>query len=128
MVTSGQDFACVLSALSALRLPLQQGEYDLHQKVMAALDGAGIPYQHEYPLAPRCRIDLICGREKNIGVEIKRGKVDTQRLRKQLERYAACPEVSALIVVTEKTVPLPDTLLGKPLGRICLNRLWGIAL
>ena len=115
----------VYHALTALRAPLQQGEYDLHRLVMDALDAVSIPWEHEVRLAPRCRIDLMCG---SVGVEIKRGAVDKARVLQQLGRYAACPQVSALILVTEKTVPLPHTIGGKPVRLLCLNRLWGIAL
>ena len=115
----------VYKALTTLRAPLQQEEYDLHHLVMAALDAAGIPWAHEVPLAPRCRIDLLCG---GVGIEIKRGAVEKARILRQLTRYAACPQITALILVTEKTVPLPHTLCGKPVRLLCLNRLWGIAL
>ena len=63
----------VYEALTALRAPLQQGEYDLHRLVMDALERAAIPYAHEVRLAPRCRIDLMCG---SVGIEVKRGAVD----------------------------------------------------
>ncbi len=115
----------VYAALTTLRAPLQQGEYDLHRLVMDALDTAGLPWEHEVKLAPRCRIDLMCG---DVGIEIKRGNVDKARVLDQLRRYAACEQVRSLILVTEKTVPLPRTLLGKPVRLVCLNRLWGIAL
>ena len=115
----------IIDAISALRAPLQQGEYDLHRLVMDALDAAQIPWEHEVKLAPRCRIDLMCG---NVGVEIKRGKVERARILTQLRKYAACEQVQGLILVTEKTVPLPHTIYGKPVRLICLNRLWGIAL
>ena len=112
-------------ALCALRAPLQQGEYDLHRLVMDALTAAGIPWVHEVKLGPRCRIDLMCG---GVGIEIKRGKIEIARVKEQLRKYAACPQVEGLILVTEKTVPLPHTMNGKPVRLICLNRLWGIAL
>ena len=115
----------IISAISALRAPLQQGEYDLHRLVMDALDAACIPWEHEVKLAPRCRIDLMCG---GVGVEIKRGKVEKARILAQLKRYAECEQVQGLILVTEKTVPVPHTICGKPVRLICLNRLWGIAL
>ena len=115
----------IIEAISALRAPLQQGEYDLHRLVMDALDAASLPWAHEVKLAPRCRIDLMCG---GVGIEIKRGKVETARVKEQLRRYAACPRVEGLILVTEKTIPLPHTIGGKPVRLICLNRLWGIAL
>lgn len=115
----------VYEALTALRAPLQQGEYDLHRLVMDALDAAGIPWAHEVRLAPRCRIDLMCG---GVGIEVKRGKVEKARILQQLAKYAACQQVSGLILVTEKTVPVPRQIGGKPVRLICLNRLWGIAL
>ncbi len=115
----------IAEAISTLRAPLQQGEYDLHRLVMDALDASGIPYEHEVRLAPRCRIDLMCG---GVGIEIKRGKPETARVLRQLHKYAACPQVDALIVVTEKTLPIPRSMNGKPVRMICLNRLWGIAL
>ena len=54
--------------------------------------------------------------------------MDKARILRQLTRYAACPQVASLILVTEKTVPVPHTLCGKPVRLLCLNRLWGIAL
>ena len=115
----------IIDAISTLRAPLQQGEYDLHRLVMDALAAAGIPFAHEVKLGPRCRIDLMCG---GVGIEIKRGTVDKARLTNQLRRYADCEQIESLILVTEKTVALPRTIHGKPVRLVCLNRLWGIAL
>ena len=115
----------IIEAISALRAPLQQGEYDLHRLVMDALDAASLPWEHEVRLAPRCRIDLMCG---GVGIEIKRGAVDKRRVLEQLRRYADCEQICGLILVNEKTVPVPHTIGGKPVRLICLNRLWGIAL
>ena len=115
----------IIEAISALRAPLQQGEYDLHRLVMDALDAAALPWEHEVKLAPRCRIDLMCG---SVGIEIKRGKVEKARILEQLRKYADCPQVQGLILVTEKAVPVPHAIGGKPIRLICLNRLWGIAL
>ena len=115
----------IIDAIRTLRAPIQQGEYDLHNLVMDALTAHGIPFAHEVKLAPRCRIDLLCG---GVGIEIKRGAVDKKRILAQLERYAGCDQVEGLILVTEKTVPVPHAIHGKPVRLICLNRLWGIAL
>lgn len=115
----------VFEALSALRAPIQQGEYDLHRLVMGALDEAGLSYAHEVKLGPRCRIDLMCG---SVGIEIKRGRPERGRLMAQLTRYAQSPEIAALVVVAERRVDLPRRVAGKPVKLLCLNRLWGIAL
>lgn len=115
----------IIEALSALRAPIQQGEYDLHRLVMDALDKAGLSYGHEVKLGPRCRIDLMCG---GVGIEIKRGRPERGRLWAQLARYAQSPEVAALLVVAERRVDVPRRVAGKPVRLLCLNQLWGIAL
>ena len=63
-----------------------------------------------------------------VGVEIKKGRPDPAALRRQLDRYAACEGVAALVVLTERAVPLPGRLRGKPVRGVALNRLWGVAL
>lgn len=115
----------IVTALTAIRAPIQQGEYDLHRLVMDALTAQGIAWAHEVQLAPRCRIDLMCG---SVGIEIKRGKPVRGKLIDQLTRYARCEKVRGLILVAERSVDLPRTLAGKPVCVVCLNRLWGIAL
>ena len=120
------SLAEILHALRSIRAPIQQGEYDLHDLVRASLAEAEIPCAHEVPLAPRCRIDLLC--PGGIGIEIKRGQPDRKRIVLQLTRYAACGQISALILVTERTVAVPNRIHGKPISCVCLNRLWGIAL
>ena len=115
----------VYEALTVLRAPLQRGEYDLHRMVREALENAGLPTAHEVALAPRCRIDLMCG---DIGIEIKRGKPAPNRILPQLTRYCACKEVAGLLLVSEGSVRLPASLGGKPVKNLCLNHLWGIAL
>ncbi len=120
------SLAEILHALRGIRAPIQQGEYDLHDLVRASLAEAEIPCAHEVPLAPRCRIDLLC--PGGIGIEIKRGQPDRKRIVMQLTRYAACGQISSLILVTERTVAVPNVIHGKPVSCVCLNRLWGIAL
>ena len=115
----------VCSALLEVRAPLQQGEYDLHRLVMDTLSRQGVSFEHEVSLAPCCRIDLMCG---GVGIEIKRGRVERAKVLRQLTRYAACPQVTGLILVTEKSLNLPREIGGKPVRIVCLNRLWGIAL
>ena len=115
----------VYNALLEVRAPLQQGEYDLHRLVMDTLSRQGVPFAHEVSLAPRCRIDLMCG---GVGIEIKRGRVERAKVLRQLTRYAACERVAGLILVTEKSLGMPREIGGKPVRVVCLNRLWGIAL
>lgn len=122
---TARELACVLNALRSLRVPAQRSEYDLHALAGEALDRAGVPWEHELPLGKGCRADIQCG---GVTLELKRGKPRRAVLLRQLERYAANTRVCALVVVSERNVDLPDSIGGKPLRCLCLNRLWGIAL
>lgn len=115
----------VLAALSRLRAPLCQGEYDLHTLVAEALREGNIPFEHERKLMQRCRIDFLAG---DVGIEVKRGKPDGKTLTAQLARYAASEEVSALILVVERAAKVPSQIGGKPCHILSANKLWGIAL
>ena len=124
-MSADPELARVCAALRTLRLPPQRDEHVLHSLVADALAAAGIGFVHEAKLGPRCRADFLCG---GVCVEIKRGAVDRARVRAQLLRYAAFPQVTSLVLLTERTVDLPETLGGKPVRALCLNRLWGIAI
>lgn len=115
----------ILSALMTLRAPLSQGEYDLHSLVARALEAAGIDYIHEAPLGRGRRIDFLCGA---IGIEVKRGRPAPGILKKQLAGYLAHEGLTGLVLVVERTANIPDTIGGKPVKIVSLNRLWGIAL
>lgn len=117
--------ASVLEALGELRSPFALYETDIHQWVGKRLADAGLPCRHEAKLGPGCRIDFLVG---NVGIEIKKGKPDAASLRRQLVRYAAFDAVEALVVLTQRSVPLPSAVRGKPVHTIVLNQLWGVAL
>lgn len=115
----------VLSALAAIRAPQTQDEYDLHGLAADALQRADIAFRHEAPLAPRCRIDFLCGR---VGIEIKRGRPDRLPVRKQLQKYAETGMLDAIILLSEKTLPSLPGFIGKiPVYPVSLYKLWGIA-
>lgn len=115
----------VAQALSALRAPRAQDEYDLHAQVAQALERAGLSFRHEAPLAPRRRVDFLCG---SVAVEIKRGRPARAALLRQLGGYAQSPLVSAVVLVAERAPALPAAIGGKPLAVVSLQRLWGVAL
>lgn len=115
----------VISALQSVRVPAQPEEADLHALIARALTEAGIEYAHEYKLAPRCRLDFLCG---TVAIEIKKGRPPVSRLREQLARYLAHPLLTEMIVVVQKNAPLPPRIEGKPVRVVRLNQLWGVAL
>ncbi len=114
----------VLQAIRTIRAPLPKDEYDLHGLIADALQKADIPFVHEAPLAPRCRIDFLCG---NVGVEVKRGRPDKEKTCRQLEKYALSQKVQSLILVSEKSIALPSFMGNVRLESISLHKLWGIA-
>ena len=120
-----RDIAHIVSALSAVRMPAQPEEYDIHAAVAAALKDAGLACEHEYRLGPRRRIDFRVGR---IGIEVKKGRPAPSELLAQLRRYMESDDLDAVIVVTQRAVVLPGTIGGKPVKQVSLNRLWGVAL
>lgn len=115
----------ILSALSAVRTPAAPGEYDLHALIAAALDEAGIAYTHEARLPGGARIDFLTG---SVGIEVKKSRPERARLLRQLDKYLACQELDALIVVSQRALSLPSTCRGKPVILFTLNRLWGVSL
>ncbi len=115
----------VYEALTALRPPFVPYEMDIHKMVEERLLQAGLPCVHEARIGAGCRIDFLVG---SVGIEIKKGKPLPAVLKKQLLRYAACEAVSALIVVSQRSVPLPKDLGGKPVRGLVLSQLWGVAL
>lgn len=114
----------VLTALKSIRAPVATDEYDLHQLACQALAQAGIGCVHEAQLAPRCRIDVLCGR---VGIEIKRGRPTASALTRQLTRYAQSGALDALVVLSEQSVSLPEQITGVPVRLVCLYKLWGLS-
>ena len=117
--------AAIAAALAAIRMPAQPEEYDIHAAVAAALDAAGLEYEHEYRLGPRRRIDFRAGR---VGIEVKKGRPASPALREQLQKYLESDALDGVIVVTQRVTALPDAICGKPVRLVSLNRLWGVAL
>ncbi len=114
----------VLDALCAIRAPLAYNERELYALVARALEDAGIPFEREARIGPRCRVDFLC--ESGVALEVKRGKPCASQLLLQLRRYAACERVEALVVVVERAAYAPQTVGGKPCRVFGLNRLWGV--
>ena len=115
----------VLEALQELRPPFAPYEADLHALVADRLAQSGLPFMHEARLGPGCRIDFLIG---DVGVEIKKGRPAPKLWLAQLTRYAGCGGLSGLVLVTQRSVSLPESVRGLPLHVISLQRLWGVAL
>ena len=119
------EMAGVIQALRTLRLPFMPLEADIHARVAQLLGERELPFIHEAPIGPRCRVDFLIG---TTAVEIKKGKPNAKVLLAQLTRYAACDGVSGIVVLTGRGVHLPEQVLGKPVRLVPLESLWGVAL
>lgn len=112
-----EDLAEVVAVLGRLRVPVGGGhmgtdEAPLQRRCGALLTAAGIPWAAEVRLSARDRIDLLGGRTGRVGIECKvRGS--PAAILAQLLRYAEAPEVGALVLVSTRSVRLPDTVGGK---------------
>ncbi len=115
----------VVCALKTIRCSAACTEEELHIQTAQALRAAGLEAQHEVSLAPRCRIDFMCG---GVGIEIKKSRPERAKLIAQLMRYAACEQVHSLVVAAPRGVNLPREIAGKQVTLIALERLWGISL
>ena len=121
----GSALERVICALQTIRCGAACTEEELHVMTAGALHDAGISAIHEARLAPRCRIDFLAG---NIGIEIKKNRPDRAKLLAQIARYAACEQISELVVVAPRGVNLPESVAGKRVTMLSLERLWGISL
>lgn len=118
----------VLAALARIRMPRATTEYDVQRTIQQALDGDCIPYEKEYSLGPRNRIDFLI--KPGIGIEVKNGTPTSSTVAAQLERYAAFPTITTLVLVVQRHVfNFPSmTTNGKPVHYVSLTRQLGISL
>lgn len=114
-----EHFEAIKNVIKSLRpvFPLQ--EESIHAMLAQALSEKGISFVHEAKLGPRCRIDFLCA---DVGIEIKKARPNKHQLLQQLERYLESDRIRTMIVLSEKDVPLPDTILGKSVFSISLQK------
>lgn len=78
-----------------------------------------IAFERERRLAPGERIDFFV--EPGIGIEVKT-RCNKRDIWRQLERYAAIQEVTALILMTGTAMGLPPAINGKPVFYVSIGR------
>jgi hypothetical protein len=93
-------------------------EAALQQSIEEALAGNDIPYEREVRLSAAERIDFMVG---GIGIEAK-CRYSKRSIFRQLERYAARGEITALILITGTAMGLPAEIGGKPVFIVSTGR------
>lgn len=109
----------IMTAISRARVNVTT-EAAAHRAISAALTSAGIEHVNEARLTASERIDILSG---TVGVEIKVGH-DRRTIWRQLQRYAALPEIDALVLATGTAFPEVSEVGGKPLLIADLSRGW----
>ena len=120
-----------MDLVTELKKILGTGRYDLQDEkviqmqISDALTAPDINHVRELRLSPKDIIDFYlptCD-ENGIGIEIKLSG-NAKIIYKQLERYCKYPQISEIILITNKTIGLPKAILGKPTHIIKLGRAW----
>jgi len=112
--------------LTGLRVDLGD-EARAQHRIGESLHNGGWRFVREVPLSAGDRIDFVVGDPAlpGIGIEVKLrtggGKLEIYR---QLERYAASPRVSALVLMSNLSMGAPGEIGGKPLFYVSLGRAW----
>jgi hypothetical protein len=90
-----------------------QNEKDLQHGVSLVLTKLGTPFEPEYIITPKDRIDFLVG---DIGIECKVDGTLNQLIR-QLGRYAATGQVKELIVLSTRSMhrKVPNEIHGVPI-------------
>ena len=92
----------------------------LQNDIAKAFDNMGISYKREVRIDDKCIIDFIIGR---LGIEIKvKGGGSTMNIYRQIERYCVNEHIDALLLLTSKTMRLPETIANKAVYVISLGR------
>lgn len=120
------DTSDIVAALRTLRVNHVDLERSLQDDIAGVLAAAGIAFERERFISPRCRVDFLCS---GVVIEVKKGKPNSRMLADQVRRYAACADVVAVIIVVERcTFEHDREACGKPVHYLSLSKLWGISL
>ena len=105
--------------ISKNRFPLTD-EKETQAKMEKALTAAGFEFEREVRLSEEDTVDFMIG---GVVVEVKL-KGSPTAIYRQLERYAKHERVTAVLLVTARSMTLPAQILGKPASVSSLSRAW----
>lgn len=111
----------LLKTLSSYKFSLGS-EAALQLQIAEALTQADIPFEREYRLSPKERIDFI---SEGFGIEIKiKTSLSKKGIYKQVLGYAQHDCIKAIVLVTNKSIGMPEELNGKPCYVVNIGRSW----
>lgn len=109
-----------------IRFPLED-EKELQRSIQSNLNRFGFHFTREQILnsaheSKKDIIDFLV--DPGIGIEVKIGNASKMNIYKQVERYCGFPAISAIILLTNKSMALPEMINGKPAYVINLSQSW----
>jgi hypothetical protein len=111
-----------MTTLTEVFRQLQNVKFSLHsEKVLQGeLSARLVKFMPEYHLNERNIIDFYCD---GIGIEVKI-KGSKRRIYEQIRRYCEFEQVEKLIVLTSKSIGLPEKINNRPVFVINLAKAW----
>ncbi|MDD3465588.1 MAG: hypothetical protein PHE67_00445 [Campylobacterales bacterium] len=95
-------------------------EKKLQTELSDAFTAHGIEFRREVRLDDNNIVDFMVD---GLGIEVKiRTRVSAMQIYRQIERYCAFPEISALLLITSRALSLPAVINGKPIYILSLGR------
>ncbi len=112
--------ADIVAAIASVTIDLSN-EKATQADIAAVLTRRGLPFTREHRLGSRDIPDFLVADAVAIEVKIGGAKVGIYR---QLTRYAAHPEVAAIVLVSNVPIALPSDIEGKPARLAHLGASW----
>ncbi|AHJ13135.1 DUF5131 family protein [Sulfurospirillum multivorans] len=106
-------------SLSKRRLNLSD-EKLLQNDIASAFDHSSIAYEREVKIKDKSIVDFMIG---TLAIEVKiRGNGSAMSIYRQIERYCDSDQVEAILLLTSKTMTLPETINGKAVYVLSLGK------
>lgn len=93
--------------------------------IAEALAEAGVAFEREAVLGPGDIVDFLVSGPDGVSVALEvKLKARAKAVYRQLKRYAAHPQVDAMMLASATSMGLPETIEGKPATVFSLGLAW----
>ncbi|WP_163059466.1 hypothetical protein [Acidithiobacillus ferrooxidans] len=118
---TAENSLILITLIESARLDLSD-EKRLQADLAAVLTGAGIQFTRERVLSERDTPDFLT--DDGMVIECKLRPAQKTAVYRQLQRYASHTEVAGIILATNLSMTLPETINGKPAYMASLSKGW----
>lgn len=121
------DVDSLVLMFERIRLMPIRYESSVVDSIRSTLESNGVSFRKEVWLSSNSRVDFLT--YDGVAIECKKGKPNSSMVSAQVERYARCEDVKAIILVSERgLISHIDEACGKPVRYVALTKNWGIAI